>query len=69
MKSSDYCDGVSAKLKYLNSYDCIFNPILFIISLEDNHFGFRENMPVSHQNCKTSKEIGADISIVSSVLY
>ena len=49
-KSSDYCDGVSVKLKHLNSYDYIFNPVLFIISLEDSHFGSRENMFVSHQN-------------------
>ena len=26
LKSSDYYDGVSAKLKYLNAYDYIFNP-------------------------------------------
>ena len=41
IKSSDYRDGVSVKLKYLNSYDYIFNPVLFNISLEDNHFGSR----------------------------
>ena len=46
IKSSDYRDGVSVKLKYLNSYDHIFNHVLFIIS----HFGSRENMLVSHQN-------------------
>ena len=71
IKSSDYCDGVSAKVKYLNSYDYIFNPKLFIISLEGNHLGSRENMPVAHQNSQTSKEIGADISIFldSFVLY
>ena len=50
MKSSDYCDGVSVKLKYLNSYDYIENPVLFIKSLEDSHSGSRENMLVSHQN-------------------
>ena len=33
LKSSDYCDGVSVKLKYLNLYDYILNPVLFIISL------------------------------------
>ena len=42
-KSSDYRDGVSVKLKYLDLYGYIFNPVLFIISLEDSHFGSREN--------------------------
>ena len=50
LKSSDYRDGVSVKLKYLNSYDYIFHPVLCIISLEDSHFGSRENILVSHQN-------------------
>ena len=50
IKSSDYRDGVSVKLKYLNLYDYIFNLALFIISLEDSHCGSRENMLVSHQN-------------------
>ena len=50
IKSSDYRDGVSGKLKYLNSYDYISNPVLFIISLEDSHFESRENMLVSHKN-------------------
>ena len=50
IKSSDYRDGVSVKLKYLNSYDYIFNPVLFIVSLEDSHFESRENTLVSHQN-------------------
>ena len=44
IKSSDYRDVVSVRLKYLNSYDYIENPVLFIISLEDSHFGSRENM-------------------------
>ena len=71
IKSDDYCDGLSAKLKYLNSYDSIFYPVHFIINLEGNHFGSRLKTPVSHQNSQTSKEIGADISIFlgSSVLY
>ena len=47
IKSSDYCDGESAKLKYLNSYDYIFNPMLFVLSLEGSHFGSKENMPVN----------------------
>ena len=47
LKSSDYRDSVSVKLKYLNSYDYIFNPALFIISLEDSNFGSRGNMLVS----------------------
>ena len=50
IKSSDYRDVVSVKLKYLNLYGYIFNPVLFIISLEDSHFGSRGNMLVSHQN-------------------
>ena len=50
IKSSDYRDVVSVRLKYLSSYDYIENPVLFIISLEDSHFGSRENMLVSHQN-------------------
>ena len=71
IKPSDYCDGISAKLEYLNSYDHTFNTVLFIISSEDSHFGSTENMPVSHQDSQTSKEIDADISILfdSSVLY
>ena len=50
IKSSDYRDGVSVELKYLNLYDYTENPALFIISLEESHFGSRENMLVSHQN-------------------
>ena len=70
IKSSDYCDGVSAKLKYLKSYDCIFNPVPFV-SLEGSHLGSRENTPVSHQKSQVSKEMGAYISIFlgSFVLY
>ena len=59
----DYCDDVSAKLKYLNSCDYTFNPVLFIVNLEDSHFRSRENIPVLQQNSQTSKEIGADISL------
>ena len=80
INSSYYGDGVSAKLKYLNPYDHIFNPVSFILSLEDRHIESRhgiitpwprENMSVSLQNNQTSKEIGANISIIfgSSVLY
>ena len=50
IKSSDYHDDASVKLKYLKSYGYNFNPVLFIISLEDSHFRSRENMLVSHQN-------------------
>ena len=50
IKPSDYREGVSMKLKYLNLYDYIFNIVIFIISLEDIQFGSRENMLVSHQN-------------------
>ena len=39
IKSSDYWDGVSSKLKYLNVYHYIFNFALFFISLEVSHFG------------------------------
>ena len=42
IKSSNYSDGVSLKLKYLNSYEYISNPGLFIISLERRHFGSRK---------------------------
>ena len=64
-------DGVFAKWKYINSYDYVFNPVLFVISVEGNHFGSRESMPVSQQKRQISKEIGADISIFSgfSALY
>ena len=55
IKSSDYCDGVSVKSKYLNSYDYIFNSVLFITSLEGSYFPSRERIPVSHQNNQTSK--------------
>ena len=50
IKSSDYRDGLSVKLKYVNSYDYNINHIRFVISLEDSHFGSRGNMLVSHQN-------------------
>ena len=48
IKSSDYRDGVYVKLKDLNPCDYIFNLVLFIITLEDSHFGSRGNMFVSH---------------------
>ena len=57
IKVSDYCNGVSAELEYLSSYEYNFNPVLFIISLEGSHFGSRESIPISHQNSQTSKEI------------
>ena len=63
IKSNDYCDSGSAKLKYLSSYDCIFNPVHFNINLKGNHFRSWLKIPVSHQDSQTSKEIGADISI------
>ena len=47
IKSSNYCDGISAKLNYLNLYDYTFNPIIFIISLEDSHFRARESIFVT----------------------
>ena len=50
IKSNDYCNGAFVKLKYLDSYDCIFNPVYFIINLEGNHFGSKLKIPVSHQN-------------------
>ena len=65
---SDYCDYVSVKLKYLSSCDYIFNPVHFIKSLAGWHFGFRESVPVSHQNSQTStKEISMFLDF--SVLY
>ena len=65
IKSSDYRDGVSVKLKYLNSYDYIFNPVLWktlILDLGKTCLFCTKTNP---------KEIGADISIFlgSSVLY
>ena len=66
IKSSDYCGGVSAKLKYLNLYDYIFNPVLSIVTLEGSHFGSSEDTPVSQQNSQTSKKIGLNISILLS---
>ena len=41
---------VYVKLKHLNSYDYIFNPVSFIIRLEDRHFGSWGNILVSNQN-------------------
>lgn len=38
-KASDYSNGVSAKLKYPNIHDYIFDYLLFIINLEVSHFG------------------------------
>ena len=71
IKSSDYCDDVSVKLKYLNAEDHICNPVLFVISLDGSHFGSRESTPISHQNSQNSKETVVDISILLgfSVLY
>ena len=71
IKSSDYCDDVSVKLKYLSAEDHICNPVLFIISLDGSHFGSRESIPISHQNSQNFREIVVDISIFlgSSVLY
>ena len=55
---SDYRDGVSMKLKYLNSYDYIFNPVLVwktdILDLGETCLFHTKTNP---------KEIGADISI------
>ena len=64
INSSDYCVDASSKLKYLNSYDYVFNPVLFIVSLEGSHFWFRESMSLSHQDSQTSRERGRDIWIV-----
>ena len=36
--------------------------MLFIVSLEESHFGYRENVLVPQQNSQTSNEIGIDIS-------
>ena len=69
IKSSDYCDGVSAKLKHLNSYDYFFNPVLFIICLEGSHFRSMESIFVSRQNSQASKERGVDMSIVQAALF
>ena len=55
IKSSDNCDGVSAKLMFLSSYDYTFNPLIFIISLQGSHFGSRESTPISHFHTKTVK--------------
>ena len=69
IKSCGYRDGLSVKLKYLDSYDCNINHIRFVISLEDSHFGSRKTCLF---HTKTNpKEIGVDISIFlgSSVLY
>ena len=60
--SSDFCDGVFAMFKYLNSYYDIFNPVLFIISLESSNFGSRESM-FHMKNSQTSKDIEVDISM------
>ena len=69
--SSDYYDHVSTKFKYLNSYNYIFNPVLFIMTFEGSYFGSRENTRVSHQNSQTFKEKGVDISLFlgSSILH
>ena len=63
IKSNDYCDGVSEKLKHLKSYDNFFNPVLLLITLEISHFVSRES--------PTSKEARVDIlkSLGSSVCY
>ena len=71
INSSDYSDAIPVDLKFLRSYDYIYSPMLFIISLGGNHFRLWKSMLVSQQNNQTSKEIRVDISICSgsSVLY
>ena len=64
IKSSDNnCDGVSEKLKYLNLYDHISDPMVFIITLEHRHFGSRESISATQQNSQTFKEAEVDTSI------
>ena len=36
--------------------------MFFIVSLEESHFGYRENVLVPQQNSQTSNEIGVDKS-------
>ena len=69
IKSSDYRDGVSVKLKYLNSYNYIFNPVLFI-KVWKTVISDLGKTCLFHTKTNP-KEIGADISIFlgSSVLY
>ena len=71
INSSDYSHVIPVDLKFLRSYDYIYSPMLFIISLGGNHFRLWKSMLVSQQNSQTSKEIRVDISICSgsSVLY
>ena len=71
IKSIYYCNNLSVKLKYLNSYDYIFHPMFSIKSWKGSNSRCRESMSVSYQNNQTSKEIGVDISIFvgTSVLY
>ena len=69
IKSSDYGDGVSVKLKNLNSYNYIFNPVLFI-KVWKTVISDLGKTCLFHTKTNP-KEIGADISIFlgSSVLY
>ena len=69
IKSNDYCDSASVKLKYINSYDYNFDFVLFVVSLEDSHFECRESMLVSHQNLQIPKEIDISIYLGSCILY
>lgn len=47
-------------MKFLNSYDYTLNPVFFIISLQGSHFGSMESIPISRQNCQSSKETMLD---------
>ena len=55
IKSSNNCDDVSAKMKFLNSYDYTFNP-LFSYNLQGYRFGSSESIPISHQTVKAQNK-------------
>ena len=53
--SSDNCDDVSAKMKFLNSYDYTFN-LLFSYNLQGYRFRSSESIPISHQTVKAQNK-------------
>ena len=55
IKSSDCCDVISAKLKFLNSYDYIFNPALFIVNLEGSRLDLGKTSLFHNKTVKPSK--------------
>ena len=69
IKSSNFCNGVSAELKNLNSNDYIFNPLHFVTSFEGSHFGFRANVPFHTKKVNPLKIQGQTTQYIQVPLF